>query len=43
MFKTTVIKPLSDFVRNTMAHIEHLSSNREPQILTVHCESSLVV
>ena len=43
MFKTTAIKPLSDFVRNTKAHIEHLKSTREPQILTVNGEASIVV
>lgn len=43
MFKTTAIKPLSDFVRNTKAHIEHLKSTCEPQILTVNGEASIVV
>ena len=43
MFKTTAIKPLSDFVRNTKAHIEHLKSTHEPQILTVNGEASIVV
>ena len=43
MFKTTAIKPLSDFVRNTKAHIEHLKSTHEPQILTVNGEATIVV
>jgi prevent-host-death family protein len=43
MFKTTSIKPLSDFVRNTKAHIEHLKSTHEPQILTVNGEAAIVV
>lgn len=43
MFQTQAIKPLSDFVRNTKAHIEHLKSTREPQILTVNGEASIVV
>lgn len=43
MFKTTAIKPLSDFVGNTKAPIEHLKSTREPQILTVNGEASIVV
>lgn len=43
MFKAQAIKPLSDFVRNTKAHIEHLKSTREPQILTVNGEASIVV
>lgn len=43
MFKTTAIKPLSDFMRNTKAHIEHLKSTQEPQILTVNGEASIVV
>ncbi len=33
------IKPLSDFVRNTKAHIERLKSTQEPQILTVNGEA----
>ena len=43
MFKTTAIKPLSDFVRNTKAHTERLKATREPQILTVNGEAALVV
>jgi hypothetical protein len=43
MFKADAIKPLSDFVRNTKAHIEHLKITQEPQILTVNGEASIVV
>lgn len=43
MFKASAIKPLSDFVRNTKAHIEHLKSTQEPQILTVNGEAAVVV
>lgn len=43
MFRTTSIKPLSDFVRNTEAHIEHLKFTHEPQILTVNGEAAIVV
>jgi prevent-host-death family protein len=43
MFKTTAIKPLSDFVRNTKAHIEQLKATHEPQILTVNGEAAIVV
>lgn len=43
MIKTTSIKPLSDFVRNTKSHIEHLKTTREPQILTVNGEATIVV
>lgn len=43
MLKFTAIKPLSDFVRNTKAHIEHLKATHEPQILTVNGEAAIVV
>jgi len=43
MPKTTSIKPLSDFVRNTKAHIEALKASREPRILTVNGEAAIVV
>lgn len=40
---TTAIKPLSEFARNTKAHIEALKSSREPLILTVNGEAAVVV
>jgi prevent-host-death family protein len=43
MFKAAAIKPLSDFVRNTKSHIEHLKFTHEPQILTVNGEAAIVV
>ena len=43
MVKTSAIKPLSDFVRNTKAHIEALKASHEPQILTVNGEAMIVV
>jgi prevent-host-death family protein len=41
--KTPAIKPLSDFVRNTKAHIDALRASHEPQILTVNGEAAIVV
>ena len=41
--KTSAIKPLSDFVRNTKAHIDALRTSHEPQILTVNGEAAIVV
>ncbi len=41
--KTSAIKPLSDFVRNTKAHIDALRASHEPQILTVNGEAAIVV
>lgn len=43
MFESSAIKPLSDFVRHTKAHIEHLKSTQKPQILTVNGEATIVV
>ena len=43
MFKTTASRPLSDFVRNTKAHIKQLKATHEPQILTVNGEAAIVV
>ena len=43
MVKAASIKPLSDFVRNTKAHIEILKETHEPEILTVNGEASVVV
>jgi len=43
MFKAASIKPLSDFVRNTKSHIEHLKFTHEPHILTVNGEAAIVV
>ena len=43
MLKTSSIKPLSDFVRNTKAHIEALKASHQPQILTVNGEAAIVV
>ena len=41
--KTSSIKPLSDFVRNSKAFIEALKASHEPQILTVNGEAAIVV
>lgn len=41
--KTSAIKPLTDFVRNTKSHIAHLKETQEPEILTVNGEAVVVV
>lgn len=41
--KTSSIKPLSDFVRNSKTFIATLKASREPQILTVNGEAVIVV
>lgn len=43
MVKTSAIKPLTDFVRNTKSHIATLKETQEPEILTVNGEAVLVV
>lgn len=43
MVKTSAIKPLSDFVRNTKLHVETLKTTQEPEILTVNGEAAIVV
>ena len=43
MVKTSTIKPLTDFLRNSKAHIKNLHTTREPEILTVNGEASVVV
>ena len=43
MVKTSAIKPLSDFLRNSKSHIQNLHNTREPEILTVNGEASVVV
>ena len=43
MVKTSAIKPLSNFLRNSKAHIQNLHATQEPEILTVNGEASVVV
>lgn len=43
MIKATAVKPLTDFVRNTKAHIEELKATQSPEILTVNGEAAVVV
>jgi anti-sigma factor ChrR (cupin superfamily) len=43
MVKTSAIKPLSDFLRNSKSHIQHLHTTCEPEILTVNGEAAVVV
>lgn len=43
MVKATSIKPLSDFLRNSKSHIHALTQSREPEILTVNGEASVVL
>ena len=43
MVKTSAIKPLSDFLRNSKSHIQKLHDTQEPEILTVNGEASVVV
>ena len=43
MLKTSSIKPLSDFVRNTKSHIAKLRESRQPEVLTVNGEAAVVV
>jgi hypothetical protein len=37
------IHPLSDFQRNTRAHVEHLKRTGRPEVLTIHGQAELVV
>lgn len=43
MIKTSAIKPLTDFLRNSKAHIQELKKTSEPEILTVNGEAAVVV
>lgn len=43
MIKTTAIKPLTDFLRNSKSHIQALKESREPQLLTVNGEAAVVI
>lgn len=43
MVKISAIKPLSDFVRNTKAHIHRIRSTGEPEVLTVNGEAAVVI
>jgi hypothetical protein len=37
------IHPLSDFQRNTRAHVEHLKKTGRPEVPTIHGQAELVV
>lgn len=37
------IYPLSDFQRNTRAHVERLKKTGRPEVLTIHGQAELVV
>ena len=39
MIKSTDIKPLTDFARNSKAHIQHLRETEAPEILTAKRQS----
>jgi len=43
MIKTTAIKPLTDFLRNSKSHIQALRETGEPEVLTVNGEAAVVV
>ncbi len=43
MLKISTIKPLTDFIRNSKAHIQTLRTTQEPEILTVNGEAAIVV
>ena len=43
MVKISNIKPLTDFVRNSKAHIQHLRETESPEILTVNGEAAVVI
>jgi prevent-host-death family protein len=43
MVKISNIRPLTDFVRNSKAHIQHLRETESPEILTVNGEAAVVV
>jgi len=43
MIKSSSIKPLSDFVRNTKSHIATLKDSGEAAVLTVNGEAAVVV
>ncbi len=42
MVKTSAIKPLTDFLRNSKSHIQNLHASQEPEILTVNGEAAVV-
>lgn len=41
--KTTAIKPLSDFLRNSKIHIAKLKQNQEAEVLTVNGAAAVVI
>ena len=43
MVKTSAIKPLSDFLRNSKSHIRELRKTSEPELLTVNGEAAVIV
>lgn len=43
MIQLNEIKPLTDFLRNSKAHIEHLKASGIPEVLTVNGEAAVVV
>ncbi|MCK6484485.1 MAG: type II toxin-antitoxin system Phd/YefM family antitoxin [Phycisphaerae bacterium] len=43
MFDLTRIRSLSDFQRNTRAHIQRLKESGKPEVLTVNGQAELVV
>src|SRR5690606_30318419 len=43
MIKLQDIHPLSDFQRNTRAHVEHLKRTGRPTVLTIHGQAAVVV
>jgi PHD/YefM family antitoxin component YafN of YafNO toxin-antitoxin module len=43
MIDLTNIRSLSDFQRNTKAHVKHLKETGKPEILTVNGQAELVV
>ena len=43
MVKTSAIKPLSDFLRDSKSHIQNLHMTQQPEILTVNGEAAVVV
>ena len=43
MIELTDIKPLTDFLRNSKAHISDLKETGRPEVLTVNGEAAVVV
>ena len=43
MIRTTNIKPLTEFLRNSKTHIGALKSSGEAELLTVNGEASIIV